>query len=187
MEELDFNRKRTRAWQDNNKETVNRTAKAYIQRKLEEDPEYVRDGMKRYIAGPTFQARKDDRRISAAERKKERRETDLLFRFRDNVASLIRVSLKKIFITKTSRTQDILGIHPEEFKSYIETLFEPWMNWDNYGGGHCDERNIRWELDHIIPISAATNEEEALKLNHYSNLRPLCVYENRVTKRARLI
>ena len=43
------------------------------------------------------------------------------------------------------------------------------MNWDN--------RN-EWELDHIIPISIARNEEQIIKLNHYSNLRPLWRKDN---------
>ena len=187
LEDIDKNKKRVRAWQDNNRDKVNNTARAYWEKQLEEDPNYRYDSNQRYIAGKSFQESKEDRRVKAAQRRKSRRSSDILFRFRDNISSLIRVSLKKVFVTKKSKTQDILGIDPEEFKLYIESLFDPWMNWDNYGGGHCPDRNTRWEIDHIVPISTATTEEEALKLNHYSNLRPLCVYENRVTKRAKLI
>ena len=39
------------------------------------------------------------------------------------------------------------------------------------------------DIDHIIPISTAKTEEEIIKLNHYSNLQPLCSYTNRVIKR----
>jgi hypothetical protein len=187
LDELEKNRKRTREWQDSNRDKVNETARAYWKKRLDEDPNYRYDSNQRYIAGESFQEAKEGRRVKAAKRRKSRRSSDILFRFRDNISSLIRVSLKKVFFTKKSKTQDILGVHPDEFKLYIESLFEPWMNWDNYGGGHCPDRNTRWEIDHIVPISTATTEEEALKLNHYSNLRPLCVYENRVTKRAKLI
>ena len=48
------------------------------------------------------------------------------------------------------------------------------MNWDNYGSF--------WSIDHIIPISSAKTEEDVLKLNHFSNLRPLCSYKNRHIK-----
>ena len=43
------------------------------------------------------------------------------------------------------------------------------MSWDN---------RIEWHLDHIIPISLATTEEEIIKLNHYTNFQPLWAEEN---------
>jgi hypothetical protein len=43
------------------------------------------------------------------------------------------------------------------------------MNWNNHG---------KWHIDHMIPISSAKNEEEVLKLNHYTNLQPLWAKEN---------
>ena len=39
------------------------------------------------------------------------------------------------------------------------------MNWDNYG--------TYWVMDHIIPLSSATNEDELYKLCNYTNLQPL--------------
>ena len=43
------------------------------------------------------------------------------------------------------------------------------MNWDNAG---------KWHLDHIIPISSAKNEEDIIKLNHYTNFQPLWAIDN---------
>jgi hypothetical protein len=56
------------------------------------------------------------------------------------------------------------------------------MNWDNYGK-YNGELDYGWDIDHIIPLSSATTEEELLKLNHFNNLQPLCSYTNRVIKR----
>ena len=55
------------------------------------------------------------------------------------------------------------------------------MSWDNYGNPKDGifEPNKTWDIDHIKPISYYTNEIELLELNHYTNLRPLCSYENR--------
>jgi hypothetical protein len=47
------------------------------------------------------------------------------------------------------------------------------MNWENngiYTGNYVES----WQYDHIIPISSAKTEEEIIKLNHYTNFRPLC-------------
>ena len=39
------------------------------------------------------------------------------------------------------------------------------------------------DVDHIIPLASTTNEDELLKLNHYTNLQPLCSYHNRFIKK----
>ena len=51
------------------------------------------------------------------------------------------------------------------------------MSWDNYGK-YNGEFNYGWDIDHIKPISSAKTKEEIIKLNHYTNLRPLCSKEN---------
>lgn len=95
--------------------------------------------------------------------------------------SSIRTSLLKKNHIKKSKTESIIGCSFEEFKLYIESLWQPWMNWDNYGNPKDGvyELNKTWDLDHIIPISTGITEEKLLKLNHYSNLQPLCSYINR--------
>ena len=60
------------------------------------------------------------------------------------------------------------------------------MNWENYGKYNGTE-GFGWDLDHIIPISSAKTEEDVIRLNHYTNLRPLCSYINRVIKRDKVI
>ena len=69
-----------------------------------------------------------------------------------------------------------------EFMEHIESQFEDWMNWDNYGLYNGEEK-CGWEYDHIVPISSAQCEEDIYKLNHHSNIQPLCSYVNRHVKR----
>lgn len=94
--------------------------------------------------------------------------------------------LNKCFGTKgyikNKRTIEILGCNFEEFKIYIESKFEKWMNWNNKGL-YNGEFNYGWDIDHIIPLSSASCEEEIIKLNHYTNLQPLCSKLNREIKR----
>lgn len=49
------------------------------------------------------------------------------------------------------------------------------------------ELDYGWGMDHIIPISYAKTEEDVIKLNHYTNLQPLCSFVNRVIKRDKII
>jgi len=114
---------------------------------------------------------------------KKKTETDPLYRIKCSIRGLIRQSFRSKNYKKESKTVDILGCSFEEFKQHLESKFEPWMNWDNralYNG----EANYGWDLDHIIPMKTATTEEEVVKLNHFTNLQPLCSYVNRHVKRA---
>jgi len=81
---------------------------------------------------------------------------------------------------------DKLGCSFEEFKLYLESKFEKWMNWDNYGK-YNGEINYGWDIDHIIPLSSAKIEEEIYKLSHYTNLQPLCSKFNRDIKKDKII
>lgn len=69
------------------------------------------------------------------------------------------------------KTIDLLGCNYEFFISYIESKFELGMCWANYG-------YRGWHLDHIIPLSSAKNENELIKLFHYTNLQPLWSLDN---------
>jgi 16S rRNA G966 N2-methylase RsmD/predicted Fe-S protein YdhL (DUF1289 family) len=42
-----------------------------------------------------------------------------------------------------------LGYSWDDLYAHLESNFEGWMNWDNYGG--CDDKS--WNIDHIIPQS----------------------------------
>lgn len=113
---------------------------------------------------------------------KERMLNDDLFRLKKQIQGLIRDSLRNKDIKKNKRTLEILGCTVSEFKSYLESKFEPWMNWENKGK-YNGTFNYGWDIDHIIPASSAANENELLRLNHYTNLQPLCSRYNRDIKR----
>jgi hypothetical protein len=127
---------------------------------------------------------RDRKRLYMKEYNKERRRTNPLFKLRINISCLINDSIKLRKHRKNTKTQFILGCSFEEFKLHLESQFQPWMNWDNYGNPKDGilEFNKSWDIDHIIPCSSAKNEEELLKLNHYTNLRPLCSKINRHIK-----
>lgn len=87
----------------------------------------------------------------------------------------IHSALKTYQLLKNDKTVSYLGCSIEFYVKYLESLFTPEMNWDNYGQGKY------WEIDHYIPIDSfdLTNEEECYKCFNYKNTRPLPIRENR--------
>lgn len=66
---------------------------------------------------------------------------------------------------------------PEELREHLESQFEDWMTWENYGNGEGF-----WNIDHIIPQSElpydSLEHPNFLKCWGLSNLRPLCSIKN---------
>jgi hypothetical protein len=129
-----------------------------------------------------------DVRKQETKQKIQRYKTDNLFRLIVNIRELIKKSLKRKSHKKTCKTQDILGCSFENFKLHLESKFQTWMNWDNYGNPKDGifELNKSWDIDHIIPISSAKTKEDIIRLNHYTNLQPLCSLTNRRIKRNKI-
>jgi len=94
-------------------------------------------------------------------------------------------AIKKGGYKKNSKSETILGCTFDVFKTHLENLFEPWMSWDNYGNpkDNIYTPNKTWDIDHVIPLATAQNENDIIALNHYTNLKPLCSYQNRFIKK----
>ena len=157
----EYNRRRKEKYYENHEEELEKS-KLWKKRNPEKVVEYRRGYMSGY--------------------EKKRMENDPLYNVRRTVRNLIKCSIYHKGYTKKSRTFEILGCSYEDFKLHIESHWEDWMNWDNYGLYNGKE-NCGWEYDHIIPVSSAKCEEDIYKLNHYSNIQPLCSYVNRCVKR----
>lgn len=67
-----------------------------------------------------------------------------------------------------------------ELMKHLESLFEPWMNWDNHGT--YSKHRKTWQIDHIKPDSSFSyqdvTDKEFLDSWDLSNLRPLESLEN---------
>lgn len=157
---MDLNNQKYR---DENKETIKIRNKVYRTK----NKEAIKDKSKIY---------RENNRENRNKKEKERRANDSLFRLRANISNLIRKTFKQKNCKKTNKTIDILGCSILEFKTYIQSKFEPWMNFENHGQYNTIKKT--WQFDHIIPISSAKTEEDILKLNHYTNFQPLESMEN---------
>jgi len=113
----------------------------------------------------------DKYNINRSRRHIDRIENDLIYRLSCIIRSCIISAFKRKFTNKSMKTIDIIGCSYSEFKIYLESRFDDHMNWDNYAE--------YWEIDHIVPLSWAETEDDVYKLNHYSNLQPLSIENNR--------
>lgn len=105
---------------------------------------------------------------------KEKKQSDSLYKLISSIRTRISQTLRGY--SKSSSTLNILGLNDfNDFKIYLESKFQPNMNWNNYGFGEN-----KWVIDHIIPVSSAKNEKEIYKLNHYSNLQPMWWRDNMI-------
>ena len=155
-----------------NKESIISKSKEYYENNKESKLEYQKNYNK---------INKDKRNTYLS----ERRQNDPLFRLITNVRNLIYNSFYYNGYSKNSKTEELLGCSFEELKEYLESKFEPWMNWDNRGL-YSGEFNYGWDIDHVIPLSSVNKEDEIIKLNHYTNLQPLCSKINRDIKKDNL-
>jgi hypothetical protein len=122
----------------------------------------------------------------------KRRSTDIVFRIKNNISRNIR---KRLF-NKNNRPYNKKGKSLFDFAPwlrhdllpYLKSLFEPWMNEENYGNYNSktwndnDPSTWTWQIDHIIPHSEfkyeSMKDEEFKKCWALSNLRPLSAKQN---------
>lgn len=172
----EYYKQKNNEWRNNNKE-YNKIYKEINKDKLSDcnknyynlNKEKIKNYQKEY---------KNNRNI----KRNLRRKVDNLYKLSENIRLMIYNSFKGKGYSKKSKTQEILGCSFDEFKSYLESKFEPWMNWENKGK-YNGEFNYGWDIDHIIPLSSAKTVEDLYNLNSYTNLQPLCSKINRDIKK----
>lgn len=102
---------------------------------------------------------------------KNRRQTDIKFQIRGNLARRILLALQNN--QKTGTTIKLLGCSIDNLKKHLESKFQEGMSWNNYG-------KQGWVIDHVIPCCAFNllDVQEQQKYFHYSNLQPLWAKDN---------
>lgn len=166
-----------------NKDTITQKNKEYAEKNKEKVNQYKKEWVEKNkdkVKASRYK-RKEKRNLYIQERKK----TDPLFKLTCGLRKMILKSFTNCGYTKKSKTYEILGCTFEEFKTHLESKFEPWMNWDNRGL-YNGEPNYGWDIDHVIPLGSDKTEEGVIALNHYTNLQPLCSYINRDVKKSNI-
>jgi len=110
-------------------------------------------------------------------------------RFRHNFSALFRLRLKQAKVDKTGSSMlDILPYTMIDAMKHLESLFEPWMTWENWGKYDIetwddnDQSTWTWQIDHIIPTStfeySSIDDPRLLECWALNNLRPLAAKTN---------
>ena len=149
-------------------------------KKIERNKKYWR----RRIEDPEFKLRKKNKRRENHLKRME----DPLYKLKVSFSRRLNKLLKRVECDRSTNKPyylDKLGCSFEEFKIYLESKFEDWMTWENYGK-YNGELNYGWDIDHIIPLSKAITENDIYNLSHYMNLQPLCSRTNRDIKKDKI-
>ena len=109
-------------------------------------------------------------------------------KLKKRVAKAIRQALIRRGSSKNTKTVALLPYSIEKLKLHLESQFEPWMNWENWGvydPRKWDDNNPdtwTWQLDHVKPMASHIYNcesdpgfKDAWKLE---NLRPLKSKDN---------
>ena len=80
----------------------------------------------------------------------------------------VRTRSRQELLGRFSASQAI-GCNHQKLRDDIARQFREGMDWSNYR---------QWEVDRIVPLSAARSLAETIKLCHFTNLQPLWKREN---------
>lgn len=127
---------------------------------------------------------------------KNRKKVDPEFKLRKNLSSLISVKLSNNNGSKEGKScVKYLTYTTKQLKQHLESLFEPWMNWSNYGRYYVktwndnDQSTWTWNIDHIIPQSDLPyNTMEHINFQKcwaLENLRPYSAKQNNIDSKFR--
>lgn len=98
-------------------------------------------------------------------------------RLRNRLGNHLRKMLKRALdaksVAKVDSSFKMLGYTPQQLREHIESQFEVWMNWSNWGQGPGT-----WQVDHIQLVSSFPKGTPPSVVNALSNLRPLGYEEN---------
>lgn len=174
----DCQREYCKKWREDNEiELKKRKSEYYFENKYEirrHQKEY-RKKNKEYVLEQSKKRREKnkDKIKEWSKNSREKRFKNPQNRLNKNISNGIRKALNG---NKKGKTWErLVGYTLDELKNHLESLWEPWMNWANYGNPNGDHTNC-WHIDHIIPqnmFKYTSHEDEEFKLCwSLNNLQP---------------
>ena len=188
-------KEQNKEYKENNKERLKTQNKEYYKNNKEQIKEYKKEyyennkeKLKEQKKG-YYENNKEKVKEKQKEYKKERRQNDPFFVLRQNFSTLFNKNLKNMSLSKNGNSCfDILDYNFDKLKTNLESKFEPWMNWSNYGKydpktwKDDDPSTHTWNLDHIDPQAnlpyKSFEDENFKKCWGLDNLRPYSAKQN---------
>jgi hypothetical protein len=101
--------------------------------------------------------------------------TDMVYKLTEYIRNRINRELRRLIENRAKKSISIrdLGCSVDELREYLESKFQPGMDWQNWS-------LAGWHIDHIKPLKAfdLAKREELLAAFHYTNLQPLWAADN---------
>lgn len=151
------NSEKIKQYYEKNKNIFNKKKREYYQEHKEEE----KNRIKKYKL-------ENKQKIKEYRKKYDNKEHN---KIKSKIRCAIRFSFKRKGINKSLKTEKIISITFDDFYKYLLETYKK-----NYGY-EWDEKEVV-HIDHIIPLSTAKNEEEIIKLCHYTNLQLLKEKDN---------
>lgn len=173
-ERIDTNRKK---YEKNNREKILENKKTYYKENKEYFVQYAIDNEEKIALSRKKRRERRSEEEKKAERERDRKytqervSTDPEYKLRRSLRRRLNMAVRNEF--KSGSAVFDLGCSIEDFKKYIESLWQPGMSWDNYS-------REGWHLDHKKPLSSfnLSNREQLLIACHYTNIQPLWAIDN---------
>lgn len=115
-----------------------------------------------------------------------RLKTDPVYKLKNIISS----SINKILFKNGFSILQYLPYTIQQLKDHLQSLFEPWMTWENHGVYRIsswkddDSSTWKWHIDHIIPHASfnySSMEDQSFKdCWSLNNLRPYSAKQNQI-------
>ena len=166
QENKEFFKKKDREYYQKNKHIRQKYRKDNKERLLKYTHEYYQNNKKKIRILRDKWSKENKEKINKY--RKLKYDTNTLYKLRVSIRSNIAMSIKKQGYTKKTKTYNMLKCDYNFFMQWLNGIAS---NGYQYGFGNL-------ELDHVVPISLAETEDEAILLSHYSNYQLLSADEN---------
>jgi hypothetical protein len=154
-------KKRRKEYYDNNKEKIKLKIKLYIERNKDliskkAHSNYVKHKDKYAKYHKEYRAKNKEKIKENRKIYEDKKKNDLNLRIRRRVRNAVYCALHRNGFEKDGSILSKLPYTISDLRFHLESLFEPWMNWDNWGvydPETWDDNNQNtwtWQIDHII-------------------------------------